>query len=97
MRKLPLEQGFAPTLYKEATDCQILKKSNLNHIDKMRTILMLNSESNNNNKWLSRIMLQQAETHNILAPEQYGSRKNHDAITAVLNKRLTFDILRLQK
>ena len=42
-------------------------------------------------------MLYNAEKYNIIAEEQYGSRKKHDSITAALNKQLTFDILRLQK
>ena len=42
-------------------------------------------------------MMYNAEKHRILAPEQYGSRKKHGGITAALNKRLTFDILRLTK
>ena len=50
MRKLPMEIGFAPKLYRETTDCQILKKENVDSLEKMRTIMMFNSEFNNNNK-----------------------------------------------
>ena len=92
-----MELGFVPILYRETTDCQILKKENVDLLEKMRTIMMFNSEFNNNNKWMGRAMLYNVEKHNIMAPEQYGSRKKHDSITAALNKRLTFDILRLQK
>ena len=35
-----------------------------------------------------------AKQYNLIAPEQFGSRKSHDCITAALNKRLTFDIMR---
>ena len=35
-----------------------------------------------------------AEHHNVLAPEQFGSRKNHRSVLAALNRRLTMDLLR---
>ena len=38
-----------------------------------------------------------AEKHNIIAPEQYGSRKKMNSILCALNKRLMFDILRQTK
>ena len=41
--------------------------------------------------------MQKAEEDSILAMEQYGSRKHHDAATAALNKKLTFDYLRIMK
>ena len=37
----------------------------------------MNSEFNINNKKLGRDMMTNAETHNTLAPEQYGGRKHH--------------------
>ena len=92
-----MDHGFSPEKYKKVTDLQILKKENVHLLEKMRTIILFNSEFNNNNKWTSNKMLYNAEKHGILAKEQYGSRKKHDAITAALNKRLTFDILRLSK
>ena len=51
---------------------------------------------NMNNKKLGRDMLLNAEKHGTLAREQYGSRKNHQAITAATNKVLTMDLLRLR-
>ena len=49
------------------------------------------------NKAVSRKLAHQAEDKNSLAPEQYGSRKNHRAIEHVLNKKLCMDILRQNK
>jgi hypothetical protein len=46
-----------------------------------------------NNKKLGRDMMRSAEASNILAREQFGSRKHHQSNTAALNKRLTMDIL----
>ena len=49
------------------------------------------------NKQVGRRMMQYGETHGVLAPEQYGSRKNRTAIECALNKRLLFDIMRQTK
>ncbi len=39
-------------------------------------------------------MMKIAEATNSLAPEQYGSRKQHCAIDLAVNKALTYDLLR---
>jgi len=50
--------------------------------------MLFEANFNNNNKWLGRVTMRTAEAHNLLAPEQYGSRQNKAAITQCLNKRL---------
>ena len=55
------------------------------------------ADFNMNNKHLGREMMYSAEAADILAEEQYGSRKDKAAILHALNKRLTFDILRQQR
>jgi hypothetical protein len=51
-----------------------------------------------NNKKLGRDMMSFAESCKVLAPEQFGSPKNHQSIfLAVLNKRLTMDVLRQRR
>jgi Na+/H+-translocating membrane pyrophosphatase len=47
-----------------------------------------------NNKKLGRDMMYFAEYCKVLAPEQFGSRKNHQLVIAALNKRVTMDVLR---
>ena len=42
-------------------------------------------------------MMNHAEKHKLLAPEQYGGRKHHRSIIAALNKRLTMDLLHLRR
>ena len=49
----------------------------------MRTITLMNSEFNINNKKLSHDMMKNAEKHNLLAPEQYGGRKHHRSVIAL--------------
>jgi len=58
---------------------------------KLHIIMLFAADFNNNNKWLGRVTMKLAEEHNILAPEQYGSRKNKAAITQCLNKQLFYN------
>ena len=96
-RSLPYQYGFVPTEWEAMTDVEILKKAGVYDIEKMRTILLMNSELNINNKKLGREMMANAEEHGAIAREQYGSRRHHRSITAALNKRLTMDMLRLRR
>jgi hypothetical protein len=79
------------------TDVEILKKAGVYDIEKMRTILLMNSEFNINNKKLGRDIMNNAEKHGTIAREQYGSRRNHRSVIAALNKRLTMDVLRQRR
>ena len=95
-QSLPYQFGFTPETWKTISDVEILKKTGVYDIEGMRTITLMNSEFNINNKKLGRDMMQHAEQHHLLAPEQYGGRKHHRSIIAALNKRLTMDLLRLR-
>ena len=54
----------------------------------------MHSAFNMNNKKLGRDVMAFVERHQVLAPEQFGSRTNHRSVLAALNKRLTIDLLR---
>ena len=94
MRSLPYEHGFAPDVWKGIVDVEILKKAGVYDIEKMRTITLMHSEFNMNNKKLGRDLMYQAEAAGTLAHEQYGSRKHMQLILPVLNKCLIMDLLR---
>ena len=47
-----------------------------------------------NNKLLGKMMMEYGEKNNLLAEEQYGSRKEKSAIEHAINKRLIIDITR---
>jgi hypothetical protein len=94
LRQLPYQHGFSPDSWKSLTDVEILKKAGVYDVELMRIIQLMHAEFNMNNKKLGRDVMAFAETHHALAPEQFGSRKNHQAILAALNKRLTMDLLR---
>lgn len=97
LRGLPLEMGFAPQLWCNITDIEILKKSNVYDVDQMRLIQLMDAEFNMNNKMIGKRMIAQAEITGTIPKDQYGSRKHHRSITAALNKRITMDIWRQKR
>ena len=86
--------GYSPQRWKFGVNSLIPKEAGNYNIKRLRTILLYEADFNFNNKVLGRRMMYNAERHNILAPEQYGSRKQMTAIICALNKRLMFDLLR---
>ncbi len=73
----------------------MLEKSPGNRdVERLRIILLFEADCNQNNKWLGRAFMREAEWWNLLADEQYGSQRNKDAITQCLNKRLWYDYIR---
>jgi len=75
----------------------ILKRSGVTDLAGLRTIVLFLVDCNFAFKHVGRAMMQVAETTNLLAPEQFGSRKGHKAIDLAVSKVLTFDILRQLK
>ena len=97
LRTLPYKHGFSPEPWREITDVEILKKAGDYEVELMRTIQLLDSQFNMNNKKLGRELMANAEKYNLIAAEQAGSRKSHQAVLSALNKRLTMDLLRQKK
>jgi hypothetical protein len=100
---IPLLTGCSPTHWQQGMNAWLLKKPEEFRISKMRTILLYDASFNQNNKWIGRASMRQAEklqrngltpVRQAMAPEQFGSRKQHQAIDQCLNKRLTFDLSR---
>jgi hypothetical protein len=87
MRNIPYATGFAPELWQNITDVEILKKANIYNIHLMRTIQLMNTELILNKKQLGRDLMSRGEECNLIAREQFGSRKQHQSITAALSKR----------
>ena len=71
----------------------IPKKGKTNHVDKLRTICLMEADFNSKNKKMGRDILKCAEDNNNIPKEQYGSRKNHQAIDQAVNKCLLYDII----
>jgi hypothetical protein len=78
-------------------DFELLKKEGVYRPETFRTIQLYEPDFNQNNRLLGREAMVHAERHGNLAMEQYGSRKNLSAILHVVNKVLSFDLIRQYK
>jgi hypothetical protein len=97
MANIPYATGYSPLRWQSGTDVMIPKSNASLRVDKLRTILLLDPEFNQNNKILGRSLMARAELFSQMPAEQYGSRKKHRAIEAALNKILTQDIWRQKR
>lgn len=93
---LPLMTGMVPEQWKHLMNFAIEKKLGDFWLSKMRTIQIMNSEFQANNKLLGRLAMKFAERHKLIPAGQCGSRKQHQAIDLALSKQLVWDLLILQ-
>lgn len=92
---LPLQTGYAPLAWQKGIDSMIPKKVEGEcRPEKLRLILLFDARFNHNNKLIGKKMMEFAEEKELLAREQFGSRKNKSAIEHAVNKRLTLDFSR---
>jgi Reverse transcriptase (RNA-dependent DNA polymerase) len=89
--------GYASERCQDGTNVMLVKKEGKYLPEELRTILLFDVQFNGNNKLLGRRMMTFAEELNLIAPEQYGSRKHKSAMHQCMNKRLTFDLWRQLK
>jgi hypothetical protein len=94
---LPLMSGMVPDQWKHLMNFAIEKKPGDFRLSTMRTIQMMNSEFQANNKLLGWLAMKFAEKHKLIPAGQCGSRKKHQAIDLALSKRLVWDLLILQR
>lgn len=92
-----VRSGYSPSRWRKGLNVMLLKKLGCYDPKTFRTILLYEADLNFLLKLLGRRMMANAERHGLLAREQYGSRKNHTAIRQVLNKVLTYDMIRLRQ
>ena len=57
----------------------------------------MDAEYNMTNKYVGRRTLAHAEKANTISPNQYGSRKHHKYINAIVNKVILNDVLRQKR
>ena len=96
-RSIPFATGFVPAQWCHLMNFAIEKKPGEIRVDLMRTIQMMNSELQANNKRVGKAAMRYAESHQLIPKGQFGSRKQHQAIDLALTKRLTWDLLHLQR
>lgn len=96
MAEIPFRTGYVPDRWKKANNVMILKKEGVSDLDRLRTLVLFESDFNHNNKFLGREMNKQMIEKNFIAKEQY-SRPGRKCIDHVLNRKLYFDLVRYQK
>ncbi len=77
---IALKSGYSPEQWRNLLDIMILKKSGFTHLSSLCTICLFPVDCNYAFKHIDREMIKIAEASYSLAPEQYGSRRNHRAI-----------------
>jgi Reverse transcriptase (RNA-dependent DNA polymerase). len=87
---IPMVTGYAPRRHRQGIDVMLLKKENIYEVDRLRTIVLFDSEANMNYKHLGRRAMQAAISKGQIATEQY-SRPQRKAIDHALNRRLIID------
>ena len=96
MAGLPRATGFTPKRWRRCTDVMLLKKEGFFLLEKLRTIVLYESDFNHENKRLGREAINLALDKNLIAEEQY-SRPGRSAQDNALNKRLMFDHQRAKR
>lgn len=94
---ITIKSGYSPRRWRTGINVMLEKKPGDTRVTNLRTILLYDAEFNAVLKWLGKVIMERAETLHALAPEQYGSRKGHSAITHCLNMQLTYDVVRQAK
>jgi hypothetical protein len=91
---IPLMVGYSPKTWRIGIDSMIPKKVADLRPEKLRLILLMDARFNHNNKLIGKKMMEYGESHGLLAPEQFGSRKSKSAMEHATNKRVVMDIIR---
>jgi hypothetical protein len=97
LANIPFKRGFARTRWRHCIDVMITKHSGVTQLSGLQTIFLFPADCNYVFKHIGRKMMVMAEKTKSLAPEQYGSRKQHKAIDLAVNKALAYDNLQQQK
>ena len=86
--------GYSPRQWHLGVSVMLKKKENVDLVSKLRTITLLEADFNFNNKILGRETIAHAERNEVIAKEQYGSRKQRKAIDHAIHKAITYDVVR---
>ena len=89
-RNLACTTGFSYRRWKKGLDVQLLLKRKRDYrAEKLRAILLLEADFNQNNKILGSDVMRLGERNNILTRDNYGGRKHSQASEVGLNQLLT--------
>jgi len=93
MATIPARTGYSPSRWRHGLNVMLEKTPGNFDVEWLHIILLFEADCNQNNKWLGRAFMKEAERWKLLTAEQYGSRCNKDVITQCLNKRLWYDYI----
>jgi Reverse transcriptase (RNA-dependent DNA polymerase). len=88
--QFPMLTGYSPKRHRRGIDVMLLKKENVYDVDKLRTIVLFDTEANMNNKHTGRRAMKAALRKGLIVDEQY-SRPHRRAIDHSVNRRLIMD------
>jgi len=73
MATIPMMTGISPQRWHHTLNVMLKKVAGKCSVKKLQISMLFEADFNNNNKWLGRAVMQNAEGLNKVAPEQYGS------------------------
>jgi hypothetical protein len=93
MSHIPYVTGYSPQQWRHVVDVELLKKEGVFCPETFWMIQLFEPDFNQNNKFLGKATMDQAEKNKTIASEQYGSQKDLAAILHVANKLLSLDLV----
>ena len=95
---IPVETGYAPIRWRNRLECSLQKKGKGLKPEELRTIVLLEADYNQCVKLIfGKRMMRNSEYSSDYPTSQYGSKRGAKAIEAVRLKRMSLDVIRLNR